>query len=201
MLLDQDLQNQDLQNQDLQSVIQAEARPNEKILWIAQPDPLRIALHPSMIACLLFGIVWTSFTVNFQYMCTKGAGPHSTSFWGFNGIASDLFMLPFLAIGLTMIFSPVSAFWKARKTIYAITTERIFIVQQGRTRHVETYGASDIGTIERVERADRTGTLTFGQKTSRDSDGDKQTRAIQFIGIPNVHDVEILIRATFLDAK
>jgi len=151
----------------------------------------------SHLALFLFGIIWTSFTVNFIHEWHQGAGPPTSSFWGFNGIASELFFIPFLLIGVGMLLSPLWAYFHARRMVYAITNNRILIVQQGKTRRIESYGRSELGNIARVERPDKSGDLMFAQKHYKDSDGDQQTKDIKFVGIPQVQQVETLLRETF----
>ncbi len=83
------------------------------------------------------------------------------------------------------------------RTSYAVTNKRILIVHAGRSRTVQSYSQGDIGDIVRTEGPDKSGDLTFAQKVYRDSDGDRRTTLIQFVGISEVRSVENLVRDVF----
>jgi hypothetical protein len=103
----------------------------------------------------------------------------------------------FILIGLAMLASPLWVYLHAMRTSYAVTNKRILIVQAGRSRTVQSYSQGDIGDIVRTEGPDKSGDLTFAQKEYRDSDGDRRTTLIQFVGIPEVRSVENLVRDVF----
>ena len=174
-----------------QEILEAELEAQEKLLWSGQPNPLRATRQT--IPVFIFGVAWTAFTINFIHLWWQGSRP-SASFWGFSGIGFDLFMVPFLLIGIGLVLSPYWAYLQSAKTVYGITNKRVIIIAGGKSRQVESYGRTELGTIKRIERADRTGDLIFAQKLYKDGDGDRQTKDIQFIGISEVREVEILLR-------
>lgn len=179
-------------------IIEPELEDGEPLLWVGKPSPGRM-LIPSIIL-FVFGVVWSSSIVGFIYTWHSvgprvGNGPGGV--FGTLGLLSNLFFAPFVLIGLGMLSSPIWVYRKAKQTVYGITRDRILIVQNGRVRRVRTYSPSDINAIERTERADGSGDLTFARRSYRDSDGDRRSETIQFVGIPEVRSVEKLLRDLF----
>lgn len=173
-----------------QAVVQSELRDGERLLWADRPDPQR-ALKQAFVIWI-FAIPWTAFAVFWIVMAaTMSSGaPGPGSFFA-------LFGLPFLLIGFVMLASPWWAQAKAKRTTYAITDQRVLIIETGKTRKVESYSADDLGNISRVERPDRSGDLTFAQKSYRDSDNDRRSTDIKFVGVREVRQVENILRDTF----
>lgn len=182
---------------DLHGEIEPELEDGEKLLWAGRPDPKRM-LIPAL-AGFGFGVVWTAFIVNFIFMWHSGPkdihGPGGL--FGMQGALANLFFVPFLVIGAAMLLSPLWIYRKARRTAYGVTGRRVLIIQSGRWRKVQTFGAAEISNIERKERPDGSGDLTFANRSYRDSDGHAQTQPVQFVGIPEVRSVERLLRDVF----
>jgi hypothetical protein len=186
-----------LLNHELYSVVQPDVEPGEQILWVGQPNPVRMAVKS--IGGFLFGIVWTWFTVTFT-MSWIGHGDSSKwpgGIWGFGGLAFYLFMAPFLIIGLAMLSSPLFSYLQGLRTFYAVTNKRILIVETGKSRKVQSYGEGDVGNLERTEQPDGSGDLSFAKQYYKDSDGNQRTRDIKFVGIAQVRSVENIIREVF----
>ena len=68
------------------------------------------------------------------------------------------------------------------------------MISGGSSRTVTTYHARDIDSIERCERADGTGDVTFAHQYRTDSRGNRTTTSIGFYGIHQPQEVEKLIR-------
>ena len=170
----------------------------EELLWVGAPDPARSVRRSWMT--FAFGVVWMGFNVNFAVQWYAGpfhnvSGPFGL--FGMQGGLSYLFEVPFFAIGIVMLCSPLYAYLLAAKTAYAITNQRILIVESLLSRKVRSYTPSQINVLERSERPDGTGDVTFARSYYRDSEGSRQKSDAEFVGIPNVREVENLIRATF----
>ena len=171
----------------LQSVIESEMRSDEKMLWVARPNPVRLAL-PFLAIAGFGGIPWTDFSISFMFKWQQNAGLD---------IGDILFQGSFVAIGVGMLAAPIWGYLKARKTVYAITDRRILIIVAGRSKKVQSHGEGDIGNIERVERADGSGDLTFAKHIYKDGEGSQRANDVKFVGIPEVRVVEDLVRKTF----
>ena len=181
-------------NPQLQQLVRSELNPEEKVLWSGHPDAKRAAI--AMLPIYLFAIPWTAFSLSFMVRW------HSRS--GFDSgldIGSLIFQSPFILIGVGILCSPLWVYAKSQRTVYAITDKRVLIIEGGRSKTVQSYDETSVGDIQRVERVDGSGDLTFAQKYSKDSDGDVRKTDIKFVGIPEVRRVEEIIRGTFRPGK
>jgi hypothetical protein len=181
----------------LVSSIEPELSRGERILWVGKPSASREARK---IGCpaLIVGIPFTAFAVfwvvgasNITRNAPSGLGPP-----GFSTVF-PLFGLIFVGIGLYVLLSPFLTYAKSSATTYAITNERILIVESGSTRVVKSYTKRDLGQITRSELADGSGDLMFAQENQRGAKGRTYTRDIGFVGIGQVRAVEQLLRDTF----
>ncbi len=175
-------------------IIEPELEEGEQLLWLGAPSPKRM-LIPS-IFIFGFGVVWTSSIGAIIAVAHSLEGPMQAL--GPGRFLGDLCFVPFVLIGFVMLFSPILLYRKARRTAYGITPNRVLVVVNGRSRKVRTYGPGEIGDIERTERPDGSGDLTFARRSYRDSDGDQRSQAIEFVGIPEVRSVERLLRDLFM---
>lgn len=164
--------------------LQREMEPGERLLWDGRPDPVRMMIPA--VPMFLFGLFWTAGTGSFYFR-----GPTTTD-WVF-----ALFPIPFILVGLGMLASPLGAYLKGRRTYYAITDRQVLILTEGRTRKVQSFRERDITNIVRTERADGSGNLTFSQRQTRDSEGHTSTEDVALIGIPDVREVERVLRGAF----
>jgi hypothetical protein len=177
----------------------SELKPGEQFLWAGRPNPAGMAL--GSLGGTVFGVFWCGFLVNFlqqwyRFPSRDASGP--AGLFGLHGLLSALFFVPFVLIGLGALLSPLWAYLGARKTFYGITNERVLIVQCWRGRKVTSYYPTDLGPLERRERPDGSGDLSFARITTKDSDGDPKVVPVKFSGIPAVRQVEELLRRALI---
>ena len=89
-----------------------------------------------------------------------------------------------------MLGSPLWQYWRGRKTIYAVTNERLLIITGGILSSVKSYTPADIDDIERKESPDGSGTIIFARKKRSGGKGGSYTVKIGFFGVPDVRKVE-----------
>jgi hypothetical protein len=172
---------------EAQQRAQAQLEPGERLLWWGKPDPKRGLLLTIPIA--LFGIPWTAFSIFWMSAASGLVFGNSQRSW-FSLFA--LFGLPFVLVGLGMLTAPYWAYLKAQQTIYALTSRRALIIIGGRATKVQSYTGSDIGTIERTDRANGKSDVLFATVTTS-----KSTQSIGFMGIENGRHIERLLLDTF----
>jgi hypothetical protein len=131
--------------------IQPYLSSDETLYWAGMPNP-KVIFHSDDWVAIPFSLIWTGFIVSWE---TGVANQHSTfmTLWG----------IPFLIVGNYMVWGRflVDACLK-RRTYYAVTSQRVLILQNAwRDRFSMTY-LNLIPTIEQ-EGIDR-GTLWFGPK-------------------------------------
>ena len=187
---------------ELDARVRSELRDGERLLWVGQPRPGRIARQG--IPLLLFGIPWTGFAVFWMAAASGllfGGGKGGPG--GVFSLCFPLFGLPFVLLGFAMLSSPFWLWRKAKRTCYALTDHRAIIWQPGSWSGVETrsYGPDVLGKTLRIEYGDGSGDLVFeevttvreGRRSQRSS-----TTKYGFLAIPNVRGIEELMRKVLL---
>lgn len=168
----------------------------QPLLWTGRPQARRVFWPAMMI--WLFAVPWTGFALLWEAVTVgpmlfpSPRGPRAP-----DGMMSlfALFGLPFLLAGFAMLAGP---FWlanRARRTVYALSAQRLATIVVGRSLDVQSVAVGDIGEMARRERRDRSGDLTLTIGWTRDSDGDRVERQHKLVGVPEVRRVEDILRA------
>lgn len=169
----------------------------ETIRWAGKPDP-RQAFAGGTSAWLM-GIPWCALTFTIFGILVasvlSGKPPKGgvTPGLGLMMLAMLIFVAGFVLVGIGMMAVPFLAWWKARRTIYAITDRRILRLVSGKTKEVMTVTPDKILNMTRRERHDGTGTLRLVTGFKRDSDGDIGTVTEELLAVPNVREAERII--------
>lgn len=165
----------DIDKRAIEYVENAVLMEDEKILWRGRPDPARSAAVDLKNG--LFGIFFFVFAI-FWMASTSQAGAPFT-----------LFSLPFLAVGAWMVSKPARTFWRAGRTYYAITDERVLIATIGRTNKLDVVFPVQIRNYERTDKSDGTGSIKL--RTTISSDRGRDTTSTEFSdGLWGITDVK-----------
>jgi hypothetical protein len=187
------METPNLPSPELESILRRELMPGERLLWSGRPDPSRLR---AAFAIWFFAVPWTAFALFWEAMALLPwmASSHTPLGiqWSF-GIIFPLFGLPFIGVGLTMLWMPFKARRKAAHTIYGLTDQRLLRVSAGRQRESASVLISQMGPIDVTADADGYGTLRVQTGTSRDSDGDRVTERFEVFGVPGVNRLEGLL--------
>ena len=143
---------------------------NEQLIWAAKPIPR--AFSKSSIAAMIFGIPWSAITA-----VVAGAFLNSMFFGDpndpvtVNGTKTTMgevsilfkigmcaFFVPFVTIGIGMLFAPLWKFIIMTGQTYAVTTKRALIMGRIRTK---SWRAPEISFIDRCDRRNHTGDIHF----------------------------------------
>lgn len=155
----------------------------EGIRWIGQPNPLRAVLANFGIP--LFFLPWTGLAAFFAWSAYDGAGIHSGIAWISAG---------FVVMGLWKVLDPIFTYWHARHSVYALTNERLVIVEPGSELSLRSIYPGGIDSIERTERKDGSGDLKIVTGWTTQEGGDREEQSETLLGIPAVREVERQIR-------
>jgi hypothetical protein len=138
--------------------IEQELSSSERLVWSGQPRG-GIRLRASDAFIIPFGLLWCGFAIFWEVMAltatAKGAGPIA--------IAFPLFGVPFVVIGLYLVFGRFIVDSRIReRTFYGLTSERIIVVSGLFSRRTKSLNLRTLSDISLTERPDGSGTITFG---------------------------------------
>jgi hypothetical protein len=191
--------------QDWLDRVGSELGDGERLIWAEQPRVGRYVRQS--VPIVLFGMAFTAFALFWisaawaMLFGIPGSGPNLEG----PGLPFSLFPyfgVPFVLVGLGMLSSPFWYWRQAKRTCYALTSQRAMVWQAGMfgSLTVRSYGAEALGKIVRTEHPDGSGDLVLEQivEEGTDSEGHRTTRIVRhgFIAISNVKQVEELVRQT-----
>ncbi len=139
------------------SSIARELTSDERLLWQGRPRS-GIRLRGSDVFLIPFSLLWGGFAIFWESMALFAIPKNNAVAWLF-----PLFGIPFVLFGLYFIFGRFILDKKIRDgTEYAVTSRRAIIVSGFFTRKVRSINLQSTPEITLTERADRSGTITFG---------------------------------------
>ncbi|MEO6889367.1 MAG: hypothetical protein ABI456_08850 [Ktedonobacteraceae bacterium] len=194
---------------EIESLLPGELGEGEQVLWSGRPKPgARSRNSPGtvlLILALVYGLLGIAMLV--LGFILSSALPDR---------ASPASLVPYIMAAvflfLTVLFVILGLILRQslKGTLYAVTDQRIIVMNTGRTLTVDSYGRDDIGQIRRSERPDGSGDLTFASTNTRMSYGYGYNSAYgnnaygantasmgKFVGIPDVRAAERVVRRTF----
>lgn len=178
---------------ELDSILRRELMPGERLLWSGRPQPGKLK---AIFGIWFFAVPWTAFALFWEAMALLPwmASSHTPLGiqWSF-GIVFPLFGLPFIGIGLGMLWMPFKVRRKAAETIYGLTDRRMLRVTAGTKRESASVLIGEMGPIDVTADADGYGTLRIQTGTRLDSDGDKVTERFEVLVVPEVSRLESLL--------
>ena len=207
--------------QEIDSLIAKELEEGERVLWTGTPLAHRRATSPVTLTFIILtavfgaiGLIMLILAIIFTALLhTRGGADASLA----------LFIIGAVFLFMALIYGILAATIRqsVKGTVYAVTDQRILSVSTGSTLIVYSFGKNDIGSISRVERTDGSGDLTFATPnramspygyggygyygaSSTYGTGNSSMRSLRvaanagrFINIPDVREVERIVRRTF----
>jgi hypothetical protein len=177
------------------SLVDAELAKGERIAWIGQPIPSRFAR--SIIPIALFGIPFTAFAFFWIAGASGSRFPGVPSAFGF----FPLFGIPFVLVGLGMLLSPLWMFYRAGRTVYAVTDRRALLIERGLLGQVtvRSFEPASLNDVTRTQYVDGSGNLIFLREYRpgpRYSTNGRRGRFFQvgFLAVPDVREAEERLR-------
>ena len=169
----------------LELALQRELRRGERVLWRGRPLP-RVAW--TALAIWLFAVPWTAFALFWTSMAFMGV--QSIDGLGVLGYAFPLFGTPFIVVGVGMLAVPFVPLFAARRTLFAVTDQRLLRIYLGSRLRTKSVEGGRIGEIERNERRDGSGALKIVIGSHFDSDGDRRIDTFELGEVADVMAVE-----------
>ncbi|HEX9003318.1 MAG TPA: PH domain-containing protein, partial [Blastocatellia bacterium] len=151
-----------------------------------------IIFRGSDLFLIPFSLMWGGFAIFWEAAVLTTDGPFFFKLWG----------IPFVTVGLYMIFGRFLVDARQRKqTYYGVTNERVIIVSGIFSKKVKSLNLRTLSDISVDEKSDGSGTITFGPSNPSSQwfggaqfPGWQQQAAPAFDLIPNAKNVYEVIR-------
>ncbi len=129
---------------------------NEKLIWSGQPKK-GVVFRTSDVFLIPFSLLWCSFAVFWI----------TTAFMSGAPLFFVLFGIPFVIMGLVLVFGRFFIDAKRReKTYYGVTDNRIIIKSGIYKTSIESIPLKTLSNIEYTENRDGSGTINVGPKNA-----------------------------------
>lgn len=145
-------------NFDAQQIIQQELDSDEKLIWTGAPKQGAV-FRGSDVFMIPFSLFWGGFAIFWEVMALSIPKDDA----GAVVYVFPLFGLPFVIVGLYMIFGRFIYDSKKRgKTFYGLTDQRAIIVSGLYSKDVKSLNLVTLTDVSLTEKSDLSGTITFG---------------------------------------
>jgi hypothetical protein len=144
--------------QSAETVLNPQLDSGERLLWSGQPrGGIRLRRQDALL--IPFSLLWGGFAIFWECMAltatTKAPGPVAVVF--------PLFGLPFVGVGLYLIFGRFFVDAKVRAgTFYGVTNERIIIIKGLFSQQTKSLQLRTLTDVSLTQRPDGSGTISFG---------------------------------------
>lgn len=157
--------------------VEGELESGECIQWIDVPAPTALTLNSA--CAVLFAIPWTGFALFWMSNQYSSGGSNLTYLLG----------IPFVLIGVGMLFLPVFQYRRFTRTVYAITDRRAIILVRGLWDKVSSFQPDQLRRVYRRERNDGIGDVLILDQFRND----EQLDEVGFLRVTNAVEVERLL--------
>ncbi|MHB1459700.1 MAG: hypothetical protein ACYC1M_00245 [Armatimonadota bacterium] len=168
----------------------------ESIKWVGQPDPTKLVSSADWFI-IPFSLFWCGFAVFWEAMALKGilSSRDETPFpWIF-----PLFGIPFVLVGLYMLFGRfIAKRYMRQRTYYVVTNQRVLSLVEFFKPRVNSLFLSALPTINVSSEGPGTGSLIFmtqignrGNQMGFDTGMDFMSQnSLGLVGFFDIHDVQ-----------
>jgi hypothetical protein len=172
----------------LKGVLAEQLEPDEHVLWTAAPQPRRAANRKSLPA--VAGVVLCVCAVFAVFFGSGRFAVPSTS-W-----LSAALWAYFFFFGLGLIAAPFRGAWRARRTLYALTNRRAFVIVLGRQINIQTFKTFRLGHVETVLKDAGGGDLIFGRALQYAPGGPRYELEVGFYDLEGVNAALAALKAS-----
>lgn len=172
----------------------------ESIQWVGQPDPTKLVSIADWFM-IPFSLFWCGFAVFWEVTALTGilsSGEQGPFLWIF-----PLFGIPFVLIGLYMLFGRfIAKEYTRKRTYYAVTNQRVLSLVELRKPRMNSLFLSALPTVDVSSEGPGAGSVVFmpqignrGGQIGADMDMFAQGSMglVGFFDIPDVQTVAALI--------
>lgn len=173
---------------DVQALLARQLAPGERLLWSGRPQKL----HAPGGMGRIFAVFFLGFACFWELMALQTLSLGA----GLIGIIFPLFGIPFILVGLKMLFPNLLGGRRIQNTVYAITDQRALIVTNGR---VNAWELDSVQGVEKRYYKDGTGDLVLsnGRVETYYHNGHTHSRNVtmEFSGLADVDAAEAALRS------
>jgi hypothetical protein len=139
---------------DPQSQIEMVLSKKEKLYWVSKP-PTGIRFRAIDWVLIPFSMLWGGFAIFWTFMATSMGG------------AFGLFGIPFVIVGLFLMFGRFIADSRYRAgMVYALSDRRVIILSGLRKKTVQSFWLDNLPHLDFRFKADGSGDILLGKKHS-----------------------------------
>jgi hypothetical protein len=149
---------------EARSELSRELSSKEQMLWTGKPKQ-GVIFRPSDFFLIPFSVMWCGFAVFWEYtvLTQMVFSPHRQNIPGPMAVIFPLWGIPFVLIGLYMVFGRFFVEAKARETTYyGVTSDRILIKSGLFSRTVKSLNLRTLLDLSFTEGDEGRSTITFG---------------------------------------
>lgn len=137
---------------ECEKTIRNELSGNERMVWYGRPKQ-GIVFRSSDAFMIPFSLLWGGFAIVWETSAILGGAP----------LFFCIFGVPFVVIGLYIIFGRFIVDAKQRERIYyGVSTERVIIISGLFNKRVKSLNIKTLSDISLTEKSNKFGTITFG---------------------------------------
>ena len=184
-LISREISERQNSSTDIKSQLNQQLNPHENLIWTGQPKK-GLILRSSDAFMIPFSLLWCGFAI-FWFVTSIIMGAP---------IIFSMFGLPFVGVGLYMVFGRFFVDSSQRKhTIYGLTEERLIIKSVVFNKSFKSIDLDSLTDIEYIAKEDGSGSIYFGNKNTTINLGTNMNRYPQTKPnpqldlIPNVRNV------------
>lgn len=176
--------NHEYSNYQYESKIRSMLDGTEQILWSGKGNPPLLNIVASKE--FAFSLFWTAFAV---FWTLSASGLTMGLKKGFQ--LFGLFGIPFILVGIGMLWTPFRKIKQLKKTFYVLTDRRVIIAVMADPVRMDSHYLNQLAQMDASVKADGSGDIVFGTKKSKMG----QDEPFGFFGIPDVGNVEKMINS------
>jgi hypothetical protein len=184
--------------------LQNELKSGERLLWSGQPQG-GIRFRTYDIFFIPFSLMWGGFAIFWElgvlFMFSTASSANNAPPLPIR-IIFPIFGIPFVLVGLYMIFGRFIVDARSReKTYYGVTDQRILIVSHFFGHKVQSLNLKNLPELVLNQKSDGSGTITFGSSSPFAAwgggqwPGSQRYQSPSFEMVQNVREVYDIIQA------
>jgi len=176
---------------DLPSLLRQRLESGENVVWESAPDLTRsAALQAGWSAVGMVGII---NIVSWLHLAVEGYSRRDSSQQSATA-AFILVGLPVALLAIVALCAPITAFVRARRTLYAITNRRVIVMRGPGEGGFEAYAPSDLSNIRVAGEFWDVGNIVFAHPGITLASGAVLRRPAVFSSVRNCGDVARMLR-------